>query len=157
MPWLVLLRIVGPILAVAAIVAGLFGFGYHSGKTSVQRLWDADKDAQAKATAADYLRRSNANVGNTDDYRKKAQQAAVAAAALRAERDQLLAVIADRAADTAARPGADDGSAGAIVLGECVRRYEAVASVADRLSTQVTGLQGYVGRVCQSTPAETPH
>lgn len=77
------------------------------------------------------------------------------AARARAERERLQRALsaAVRGGDGAASPdpgaaaGADGLGPVAAALSECSERYETVAGVADRLSVQVTGLQGYIERV----------
>lgn len=138
-----------PLLA-WALVAVLAWGGWHRLQAQSARAEFASARADAIEAAAETERLRNAsNIRVTDDYRKKAQTAAVSAAGLRTERDRLLAELADRApADPAAGPGTDEAAATASALGECVTEYSAVAQVADQLATQTAGLQSYVGQVC---------
>lgn len=157
MPWLALLRVLGPILAVLAVVGGLIGLGYSSGRAKVQRAWDADKAAQLAAQQRDALRRQETNHGIGIDYYKQAQAAAVAAALARADADSVRSELAARAADPGPGFGPAEAAATARSLGECIGEYQEVASRHDQLSGQVTGLQAYVAGVCLSgATAQTP-
>lgn len=148
MPWLALLRVLGPILAVAAVVGGLIAFGYSAGSAKVQRKWNAEQAAQLAAQQRDTLRRMEANHGNGIDYRQRAQASERAAALARADADGVRSELAARAADPGAGFGPHESAATATALGECIEEYQALGAVADRLADQVTGLQGYVRGVC---------
>lgn len=73
----------------------------------------------------------------------------------RAERDRLQLALAEAVRRGGGAPGQDPAAAAgpdglgpiAAALGECSQRYAEVAGVADQLSVQVTGLQGYIERV----------
>ncbi len=152
MPWLWLLRVLGPILAVLGVVGGLIFFGYSSGSAKVQRAWDAEKAEQLAAQQRDAFRRQETNYGIGVDYRKRAEASERAAALARADADSVRSELAARAADPGAGFGPDESAATARALVECIGEYQAVAESADRLSVQVAGLQGYVRGVCLTQP-----
>jgi hypothetical protein len=132
-------------------------FAYHQGGLSKQVEFDAYvsdqqtahiaalNDARAKEQT---LQLANSKVQN--DYQALKRKSADSASGAESERLLLIAALdAARAAapNSPAGSGAD-ASPTERVLRESVGRYEAVARDADRLSDQVTGLQGYVRSVC---------
>lgn len=149
-------RIGAPLLALVAACTVLLSLGYSAGKAKVQRAWDAANQQALEQQQRENLRRLEANHGNGIDYRKLAQQSAVSAALARADADSVRGELAARAAsaDAGAGFGSHEAAATARSLGECIGEYQAVAERHDRLSDQVTGLQGFVTRVCLAPPSQ---
>ena len=85
---------------------------------------------------------------NFDLQAQKTRSAAAAVVSAGKLRD--LETTLDRAttADPATTPGADDPSAD--IIRECSRALVAVDDFASKLAGQLTGLQRYVGEVCQA-------
>jgi hypothetical protein len=132
-------------------------FAYYQGGLSKQVEFDAYvsdqqaahiaalKDARAKEQT---LQLANSKVQS--DYQALKRKSADSAYGAESERLLLLAALdAARAAVPNSTPGSGaDASPTERVLRESVGRYEALARDADKLSDQVTGLQGYVRSVC---------
>jgi len=83
---------------------------------------------------------------------KKQSQRAIAGA--RSELDRLRDDLAARSGSTSQDPAACPGTDGAApierdLFGQCAGSLVIMAAEADRLATQVSGLQGYVGAVCK--------
>lgn len=137
------------VLAILAILGGAVGFGYSSGKVKVQRAWDTAIEAQVKSDQREALRKMEANHGNGLNYAKLAQTAAVNLSRANSELERLRNVLASPApAQSDADSWSDGPSPTAVLLSECSGRYAEVAGAADRLSAQVSGLQGYARDVC---------
>ena len=88
-------------------------------------------------------------------YVKEKRRAAVAAGRARNEldglRDTLYAIGAPAVGqDPAAACRVDAGTIERQLLGQCATALVGMAGEADRLATQVLGLQGYVSEVCQA-------
>lgn len=88
-----------------------------------------------------------------ENYAQEKRKAAVAASRARTQldglRDELAANDAAQAsADPAATCRADAGALERELLGQCAAALFGMASEADRLATQVLGLQGFVRNVC---------
>jgi len=94
------------------------------------------------------LQLANSKVQN--DYQALKQKSADAAYGAESERLLLLAALdATRPTPTNTAPGGRvDAAPADRVLVDSLRKYEAVARDADKLSDQVIGLQGYVRNVC---------
>jgi murein L,D-transpeptidase YcbB/YkuD len=155
------LRLYAYAAAVLAVLAALWGYGYHQkkqGRAEVQAKFDA---YIAKQTA-DTLQASLANQETSllkqkavdrsrqDDY-ENAQKLAAANSNLRGAvaglRNTIAAINHSAKADgvTEASAGTDDAAKVAReLLGECADRYIDVAREAGELAAQVIGLQGFV-------------
>jgi len=142
--WGFILKILGPILVVGALIL----WGYSLGSAAMQRKWD-------KATAEDrekeeelYRIRNSANAKVTGKTYEELQKLAVSAAAAHSESERLRELLADRIENSKPEPGVNETRPLAIALSECSGEYEKVAKTADELAVRVTGLQGYVREVC---------
>tara|TARA_R110000868_G_scaffold54575_1_gene170494 strand:+ start:7877 stop:8362 length:486 start_codon:yes stop_codon:yes gene_type:complete len=144
-------------VGLALAMAASHWFAYHQGGLSATVALDAyiisQKTAHIAALEEARTKEQSLQLANTkvqNDYQTLKQKSARASAGAQSERLLLLAALdAARAAPTDTFPsGRVDASPAERVLAESVGRYEEVARDADRLSDQVTGLQGYVRNVC---------
>ena len=162
------------VLAYAALMAvfssGIVGsITYSKGKTAgraeVQQEWDAVREAQRAAVerataekieAENRLSRQLQEQADALTAQIRSRDAAIRSA--RAELQRLRDALAtaaighrERAAPAAAGPSADGAPADAgQLLGACAERLVDVGEQADRLATQVAGLQEYA-RLAQRT------
>ena len=127
----------------------------NEGRAEIKAQWDALEAERDRVAAADALRRTEANIGVTNEYRKRINHAAAAASAARSELEQLRDEISRRVETATPGQGIDDAAAIGKLLGACAAEYQLVAADADRLAEQVRGLQSYANKVCMTTE-ETP-
>jgi hypothetical protein len=161
------------VVAVLALVAALFGAGWHygahfartecEGARAVERSqWEQERARLAMAYAAaesaaraEEKRRAEESTRIVGELERA--QAATAVRAVRAERaadglrDTIAALNARPLPDAPSCPAAAGYAREATVarelLGACAEEYRGVAAEADRLRDQVTGLQGWVDAI----------
>lgn len=109
---------------------------------------EADARAKEKEMQANAERIAYESENKTTQLVVQSAAASRAANGLRNEIARLNARPAPACPEAAAI--AVEASTARDVLGECSEKYRAVASEADRLSAQVTGLQDYATGVCQA-------
>jgi Skp family chaperone for outer membrane proteins len=148
-------------LALAGVVtfAVCVFWAHVLGGKAVQRDWDAEKaqtvldqlaaEKVARAKEQELTKKANDVQAKLNAEKKRAAAAAGAAAdELRLLQEALAASAAAR--DSSAPSGVDGASVSGLLL-ECGKSYSGVAADADTLANKVTGLQGYVRDVCQSS------
>lgn len=121
----------------------------NDGRAEVKAEWDQHEEERRRVAAADALKRSEANIGVTESYRKQIIRSQAAAVAARGELDQLRDVLARSGEAAASSPGTDGGPYREL-LGECAVEVARLAAEADRLASQTRGLQAYALEVCVS-------
>lgn len=109
-----------------------------------------NRQAQREADEREAARRVALEKSRARDV-AKAKAAAAAADAARIELDRLRYILpatdSGRRDDTSTGPVTDGTALVSEFLGACAQRYVEVAGEADRLTAQVTGLQGYINAV----------
>ena len=139
------------LLAAAAVLAGLFFWGYSVGSTSKQRAWDLATAAQVKnqLTLAEYTRSVESALQLKIQEAQNAREVESAksrrlAASLRAERDGLrneLAAFASGPSDDSLAACRERTAAATRVLESALRTSEECAGNAETLATDVRSLR----------------
>jgi hypothetical protein len=154
-------------LALAVVLAATHWKAYHTGASTVQVRWDAEKTqlAQQAFRLSEHFRaREQAAVQAKSEVEKryvdlKARNEVAAAGALR-ELERLRHALASPAPsgntpseDSAALARFNDAaSVERKLLGECASALAAMGGTAGSLAAQVIGLQDYVSQVCKPQP-----
>lgn len=149
-------------IAAALIVATIVSHTavYRAGKASVRAEWDKDIAARtAQALEAEQKARAKeqqlvtARQQAETRYVEEKRRAATAAVGAKSELDRLrdeLAAPRNPACASPTAPAGNHGGAGleSELLGHCAQALVGMAAEADRLETQVVGLQQYIKQVC---------
>lgn len=151
---------------IAALVFLVLLIGSHFGAYRLGRNTMAGEWAQARAQQSQELleavtvarekeqeltRKANDVQAKLNAEKKRASVAAESAAnELRLLQEALAARTTT--IDPGTTTGADGTSASELLI-QCARVHQSVAAEADSLANKVTGLQGYVTDVCQSSPS----
>lgn len=145
-----------------ALVLGLTHYGaYRVGRALVAGDWAKDREATAQNIAAEMAaarvkeqeltKKANDVQAKLNAEKKRSASAAESAAnELRLLQEALAASGANK--DSTPATGTDGARTGELLV-QCAGKYQGMAADADALANKVTGLQGYVKDVCQSSPS----
>lgn len=148
------------VLLAVAVASGLTGWELRDSRQAAADRAAAEALAKAVQSARDEERaraQDAERIANEAEQRRLAtlDRALYAERAVQRLRDEIAAL---NARDLPEAPGAADSareaSAARELLGACADRYRAVASSAQQLGDQVTGLQDWIRDVCR--PGATP-
>jgi hypothetical protein len=156
------LLVCAAIVGVKAWESHLIGKGDARGAARVQADWDTQENARNAATARDNATkfRNAERTAHEDAKREAARLArdAAAASVVRGLRDEITRLNQRPnpypAGDTGIAACTREATTARELFGESSSAYQELASEADGLRDQVTGLQDFARTVCRATPTK---